>query len=291
MNIEETKIADLKEIDDQLSSDVPEFPDYLLALENPLEIFHSEAVKASHPAEPDLFVRHDGVPAHNQASLGNSRVVGIGAGGLGSSAFVCLARSGARHLTIIDDDRVDRTNLSRQFFFAADLGQPKGICLARNMVSHAVDGATITGIGLCFADALEKYPLPADLFVVGVDNNECRLQAVREARRRHIPAVFTMLSTDGMRCQVFSQGPSPLDPCLWCALPNLDPEKIMPCASAIISSCFLASAFTVFFAHRALMGWGPIKPFNWREADLSGASPDKTGNVTRRTDCWVCSGI
>ena len=291
MKSEETKIANLKEIDDQLSSDVPEFPDDLLTLENPLEIFHSDAVKASHPAEPDLFARHDGIAAHQQELLSDARLAMIGGGGLNSWASIGLARSGAQHLTIIDDDRVDRTNLSRQFFFAADLGQPKGICLARNMVSHTIDGATITGIGLCFADALEKYPLPADLFVVGVDNNECRLQAVREARRRRIPAVFTMLSTDGMRCQVFLQGPSPLDPCLWCALPNLDPEKIMPCASAIISSCFLASAYTVFFAHRCVMGWGTIKPFNWREADLSGASPDKIGNVTRRTDCWVCSGI
>jgi hypothetical protein len=100
-----------------------------------------------------------------------------------------------------------------------------------------------------------------------------------------------MLSRDGMRCQTFLQGASPLDPCPWCALPNLDPEKIVPCASAIISSCFLASAMTVFFVHRALMGWGNIEPFNWREADLSGMTPDRTGNVQKRAGCTVCRNL
>jgi hypothetical protein len=98
-----------------------------------------------------------------------------------------------------------------------------------------------------------------------------------------------MLSRDGMRCNVFLQNASTLEPCLWCALPNLDPARLMPCASAIISSCFLASAFTIFFAHRALMGWGNIKPFNWREADLTGSVPDRTGTIVRRPGCAVCS--
>jgi molybdopterin/thiamine biosynthesis adenylyltransferase len=202
-----------------------------------------------------------------------------------------LARSGAKFLTVIDHDRADRTNLARQFFFKEDLGQPKGIRLAKNLTSQAAGGGTITGIGLAFEEAIEQYALPADIFVVGVDNNACRLKAAQVARRRHIPAVFTMLSGDGMRCQAFLQGASPLDPCLWCALPNLDPEKILPCASAIISSCFLASALTIFFVHRALMGWGDIKPFNWREADLSGMTSDKTGMIQKRDDCPVCKDL
>lgn len=155
----------------------------------------------------------------------------------------------------------------------------------------AVVGATVTRIGLRFADAAESYVLPADIFVVGVDNNECRLQAAREACRRRIPAVFTVLSTDGMRCHAFLQAPSLLDPCLWCALPNLDPERILHCASAVISSCFLAAAFNIFFVHRALMGWGPIIPFNWRESDLTGMSPDKTGTVQKSANCEVWSRL
>lgn len=100
-----------------------------------------------------------------------------------------------------------------------------------------------------------------------------------------------MLSADGMRCHVFLQGASPQDPCLWCALPNLDPEGTMQCVSAIISACFLASAFTVFFVHRALMGWGSLEPFNWREDDLSGRTTGRIGNIRKLPDCQVCKDL
>lgn len=268
------------------------FPEEFTNPENPLVTFDTEGLKETHESEQHLFVRHNGIPAHDQELLQKARIHLVGGGGLGSYAGLGLIKSGVKFLTISDHDRVDRTNLSRQFFTKEDLGQLKGVSLARNLADHAAGGATITGIGRQFEETLEKMPLlPADILVVGVDNNACRLAAVQEARRRRIPAVFTMLSINGMRCQVFLQGAFPLDPCLWCALPNLDPERILPCASAIISSCFLASALTIFFVHRALMGWGNLNPFNWREADLSGETPDRTGIIRKRDNCEVCQGL
>ncbi len=268
-----------------LTDSVPEFP----AMEDPFEVYEAEEVGATHPAEPDLFARHEGIPAHDQLALKTAKIVLVGAGGLNGPTGYGLARSGAGSITVIDDDRVDRTNLSRQFFYAEDRGRLKGKALAKRLAREAVGGATVTGIGLRFAEALEAYPVQADILVAGVDNNECRLQVAREARRRKIPAVFTMLSTDGMRTNAFLQGGSPVEPCIMCALPNLDPRQVLPCASAIISSCFLASAFTIFFVHRALMGWGGIPFFNWREGDLSGIAQDRTGVIKRRSDCPVCS--
>jgi molybdopterin/thiamine biosynthesis adenylyltransferase len=268
---------------------VDPFLEGLSDLGGPLEFVHSDKVPASHPAEPGLFARHDGIPAHDQETFEGARILGGGCGGLNGWVFVGLARSGAKVMTVVDGDIVDRTNLSRQFFGGDDLGQLKAIRLARHLAAQAVGGADVTGIGLPFDEAIERYAIPADLIIAGVDNNECRLQVVREARRRGIPAIFSMLSRDGMRCQVFLQSASPLEPCLWCALPNLDPDRAMPCASAIISSCFMAAAFTIFFAHRALMGWGNLKPFNWREADLSGIAPDRIGTVQKRPGCSVCA--
>jgi molybdopterin-synthase adenylyltransferase len=242
-----------------------------------------------HPAEPELFDRHSGVPGHHQESLEAARVVLVGAGGLNSWAALALLRSGVRYMTIIDPDLVDRTNLPRQLFFERDLGMPKATCLMENLREHAIAGAQVSGIPMRFEEAIQEFALPADLFVIGVDSNGCRLAGSREARQRGIPAIFTMLSRDGMRCQSFLQGPSKEDACLWCALPNLDPEKNMPCASAIITSCLLAAGFAIFFAHRALMGWpDPEATFNWREADLMGAAPDRTGTILKRANCPVC---
>lgn len=268
-----------------------EFPTDFLTLENPVGTFTAGEIKPTHPAEPDLFVRHKGISAHNQEVFKDKKIWLIGGGGLNSWASLGLARSGAKFLTITDYDRVDRTNLSRQFFFEKDLGEIKGLRLAENLKAQAVGGAELTGIGLSFEEALEEHSVEADVLVVGVDNNACRLEAVKDAKKRKIPAVFTMLSRDGMRCQTFLQGAESDDACLWCALPNLDPKKVMPCASAIISSCFMASAFTIFFVHRALMGWDKIKPFNWREADLTGMGLNRTGNIQKRIDCPVCKGF
>jgi molybdopterin/thiamine biosynthesis adenylyltransferase len=241
------------------------------------------------PLERDAFERQRMVPGHDQELLTGKRITIVGAGGLGSWSGLGMFRSGATLGTVFDQDFVERSNLSRQFYYETDLGQPKAICLARNLLPHAPAGATITGVATTWEDALELCAVPSDLLLVGVDNNLCRLAASRWARQRKIPAVFTMLSRDAMRCHAFLQGPLKSDPCLWCSQPNLEEDAAMPCAAAVISSCLLAAAFAVFFANRALMGWPDgIEPYNWREADLLGVAPDVIGRVQQRANCRVC---
>ena len=54
------------------------------------------------------------VGAEGQAKISKTRVLCVGAGGLGSPVIQYLAAAGIGHLTIIDDDRVDISNLQRQ---------------------------------------------------------------------------------------------------------------------------------------------------------------------------------
>jgi len=65
----------------------------------------------------DRYSRHLLLPeigVAGQLKLQQSRVVLVGAGGLGSPAALYLAAAGIGTLTIIDDDRVERSNLQRQ---------------------------------------------------------------------------------------------------------------------------------------------------------------------------------
>lgn len=251
--------------------------------------FTAAPVPIQHPAQPDVFARQFNVPGHHQDALQGKKVAIVGVGGLGSWNALGLARTGVTHLQIIEHDWVDITNLPRQLYYANDLGTPKAFSLGQNLVPHALAGATIDCFALPLETFLEQYELDADLLLVGVDNDACRYAACREARRRRIPAVFTMLSLDGLRCQLFLQGPRVDDACLWCALPNMEQHGVAACANAIISGCFLASAFTVFFAHRALMGWpDAAQQFNFRDADLMGRMPEQIGFVPQRVDCPVC---
>ncbi len=64
--------------------------------------------------------------------------VGIaGCGGLGSNAAVALARVGIGKLILVDFDRVEASNLNRQYYFREQIGQPKVEALKQNI--HAID--------------------------------------------------------------------------------------------------------------------------------------------------------
>lgn len=65
--------------------------------------------------------------------LGTARIGIAGAGGLGSNVAMLLARSGVRHLTLVDHDVVDASNLNRQWYFPEDIGHPKVEALAAHL--------------------------------------------------------------------------------------------------------------------------------------------------------------
>ncbi|MCD4725344.1 MAG: sulfur carrier protein ThiS adenylyltransferase ThiF [Bacteroidales bacterium] len=66
------------------------------------------------------------------------KVVGIaGCGGLGSNCAVALARTGIGKLILVDDDKLEATNLNRQYFFADQIGEYKSLALRDNI--HRID--------------------------------------------------------------------------------------------------------------------------------------------------------
>ena len=75
------------------------------------------------------YSRHillDEIGIEGQARLMQAHVLVIGAGGLGSPAAMYLAASGVGHLTLVDDDAVDLTNLQRQVMHTTErIGMPK----------------------------------------------------------------------------------------------------------------------------------------------------------------------
>ena len=75
------------------------------------------------------YARHitlPGVGARGQERLLSSRVAIVGAGGLGSPVALYLAAAGIGTVGIVDDDRVDSTNLQRQVIHSLDhVGQSK----------------------------------------------------------------------------------------------------------------------------------------------------------------------
>lgn len=266
----------------------PRFPS---AAEDTRVEFRYEAPRVQHRAEPDVFARHVGIPDHDQERLRSADITLVGAGGIGSWTALALVRGGATRLRIIEPDIVDRTNLARQFYKADQTGTSKALAIGTNLANEAMAGAVIQAVPTSYERAIQEAPFTTDVIGVLVDNNPTRLVASRWARQHGVPAVFTMLSSDGgTRCISFLQGPRPSDPCLWCAMPNLNPDELAPCVASIVTGSLLAASMTTYFIHRALMGW-PDRghPFNLHDIDLSGDHTDCRGNVPRRADCWVCA--
>ena len=68
----------------------------------------------------------NGVGSIGQRKLLNSKVLIIGAGGLGSPVALYLALAGVGTIGIVDFDVVDVTNLQRQILHSdSDVGRPK----------------------------------------------------------------------------------------------------------------------------------------------------------------------
>lgn len=97
---------------------------------------------ATEPAGDECFdyarqVALPGIGAAGQRRLAAASVVVIGAGGLGCAVLASLAGAGVGTLHVVDDDRVEASNLPRQpLYTAADLGRPKAAAAAARLAAY-----------------------------------------------------------------------------------------------------------------------------------------------------------
>lgn len=126
-----------------------------------------------------------------QSRLLNARVAVIGAGGLGSPILQYLAAAGVGHLTVIDPDLVDTTNLQRQVIHTeAAVGTPKTASAARAIraLNHDVRVREHYGV-LTPANALEILQ-GHDLVLDGTDNFPTRYLVSDACEILDIPLVW-----------------------------------------------------------------------------------------------------
>ncbi len=122
--------------------------------------------------------------------LREGRVLIIGAGGLGTPAATILAAAGVGNITIMDGDRVEVTNLHRQFQFTpSDVGAFKAAVLAERLKLQNPD-VRIHAITQPFTEALAQ--MVADYLVVCdcTDNLEARLAIDAACGKHGVPLVF-----------------------------------------------------------------------------------------------------
>lgn len=139
------------------------------------------------------YARHIVLPevgGAGQLRLRRARVVVIGAGGIGSPVLHYLGAAGVGQLDVVDDDRVDASNLQRQTLYTtADLGHAKAEAAAAAVARlnpHVTVRALVSRIDAANAAALLDG---ADAVIDGSDNFETRLAVADAALGLRVPLI------------------------------------------------------------------------------------------------------
>ena len=146
-------------------------------------------------AEISRYSRHLLLPdvgLDGQKRLKSSRVLAVGAGGLGSPVLLYLAAAGVGTIGIVDFDVVDESNLQRQVIHGvADLGKPKAES-ARDSI-HDINPYVKVQLYMDRLDASNALSIFGgyDLVVDGTDNFATRYlvndACVLAGSRRQLP--------------------------------------------------------------------------------------------------------
>jgi molybdopterin/thiamine biosynthesis adenylyltransferase len=189
-----------------------------------------EVPEALDDAKRRRYSRHLLIPEvgeEGQQKLLQSRVLLIGAGGLGSPAALYLAAAGVGTLGIVDDDSVDETNLQRQIVHSTErLGDSKAESAKRTIEALNPDVAVkLYKERLTSENADRIFGEGWDVVIDGADNFPTRY-LVNDASVWHdVPVVHGSIFRFEGQTTVFK----PHDgPCYRCLFPQPPPPELAP---------------------------------------------------------------
>ncbi|MBS8227003.1 hypothetical protein DYI42_12240, partial [Vannielia litorea] len=177
-----------------------------------------------------IVLREIGGPG--QKKLKAARVLVIGAGGLGSPALLYLAAAGVGHVTVLDDDEVDASNLQRQVIHRTDAqGRNKAESAAAAMAALNPHVQVTARAARLTHENGPELVAGADMILDGTDNSATRYLANDLAVAAGVPLISGALSQWEGQLSVFD--PVNGAPCYRCIFPEEPAPGLAPsCAEA-----------------------------------------------------------
>ncbi len=194
----------------------------------------SDGLTKLNEEQVDRYSRHiilDEVGPEGQSALLNSKVLVIGAGGLGAPIIQYLTAAGVGNLGIVDDDVVERSNLQRQVIHGDDDIGRKKVDSAEDFVNNLNPDIEVTKYDKRvnndnINDLLQGY----DFVVDGTDNFATRYLVNDACTLEGKPFSHGAIFKFEGQVTSFTE---PDGPCYRCMFPEAPPEGMVPnCAAA-----------------------------------------------------------
>ncbi len=224
-----------------------------------------------------------------QEKLLNSHVLLIGAGGLGSAAAPYLAAAGVGHITLIDHDDVELTNLQRQIMHAEKSVGKSKVASGKEFLQRLNSSIQIETIQSKVTASLLDDLLPSVDIVLDCTDNFSTRHLINAACVKHLTPLVSgsALKFDG-QISVFDLR-NPESPCYACIFsPNEHFEEVSCSSMGIFSPLVgIIGAMQAAQALQTLIGFG--EPLIGRMLLWNGriTQIDEI-RISRNADCSVC---
>ena len=238
------------------------------------------------------YSRHILIPevgSEGQRKLLASRVLLIGAGGLGSPASLYLAAAGVGTLGIVDDDTVDESNLQRQIAHSTErLGEAKAASAKRTLETLNPDVTVQTYEERLTSENVDRILAEGwDVIVDGADNFPTRYLLNDASVWHGIPVVHGSIFRFEGQTTVFKPHEGP---CYRCLFPEPPPPELAPsCAEGGVLGVLpgIVGSLQANEALKLLLGIG--EPLVGRLLLFDALSTTFTEiNLRRDPSCPVC---
>jgi len=244
------------------------------------------------PEKRARYSRHLLIPEigeTGQLKLLDSRILLIGAGGLGSPASLYLAAAGVGHIGIIDADIVDESNLQRQIAHSLNtLGTPKVDSAKRSIEALNPDVEVTTYRERLTSENIDRVLDDGwEVIVDGADNFPTRYLVNDASVWRDIPVVHGSIYRFEGQVTVFKPGDGP---CYRCLYPSPPPPELAPsCAEGGVLGVLPGIVGTLQTNEALKLALDAGEPLVGRLLLFDALATDFTEvRINRNPDCPVC---
>jgi len=241
------------------------------------------------------YSRHillDEIGIEGQEKLLAAHVLIVGAGGLGSPVALYLGSAGVGHITVIDDDRVDATNLQRQIAHKlSGIGTFKAVSIGDAIAEINPDVRVNALTTRATPELLDRLVADADLVVDCTDNFQTRHAINQAAVRHHKPLVSgAAIRFDG-QVSVYDQR-SDFSPCYACLFPQSAHAEETLCATMGVFAPLVGIIGSIQAAEALKLLCDVGHALTGRLLMLEGRSMEWTEiQISKNSNCEVCSQL